>query len=214
MTKAARKTKVLTCRMKFSTIIGAYDVHELIGRTTVNLPMSSIVVAALDALIETMRAEGKLPAYNDDLSVLSRLQDLLGDTRIDTDDAVPDTPSTLEIQTTTAQQFEDTVEALAPTLSRDPIAASDVDVGELEAVTEATVAPSFSDLEQHFPTDELVLTCKGKPTQELALVEVYSNIPVEMYSTEIARRLLSATMEIFSRREELSQSKPHEENES
>jgi len=160
--------------------------------------MSGVVSDSLDALIDTMRAENHLPAYLDDVAVISRMQELLGSGQTFTDDESVDENAPMAPADTT-QQFEDAVEAIASSVTQDHIAISDVDVGSLESTTEATVAVTFSDLEQRYPGDELLKSCKGQSIRELAIVEVYSNIPVEMYSSEMAKRLLLVTAELLER---------------
>ena len=197
MSGLTAKSEVLSVRMPITTIVGCYDIHDLMGEPTINKAMSSVITDALTALIDTMRTEGKLPQYPDQEALLLRLRELLAE-----DQRRPVSTPTItapeELPNDTGVKFVELADAVAMSVAKDPIADGDVDVGDLTSPDEPRlVTLSFSDLEAANPKDRLIAYCKGDKLREQALVEVYSNIPRERFGSEMAAQLLASTLELL-----------------
>ena len=197
MTRPSKQSKTLSIRIPLTTIVGCYDIQEVIGQSTVNLPVVTIVVKSITALIQTMRNEGKLPVYPDDESMSERLGELLGANipRAELDAiSLPqlDTESTLpSIQ----NEFTSLVEKVAESISSDPA----IIEGEYnpESVAQPAVAVTFSSILAENPEDSVVLGAKGDALAEEAIVSLYPNLAADQRGSDLAKRLLESTKNLL-----------------
>ncbi len=203
MPGAKAKSEVLSIRMPISTIIGCYDIHDLMDEPTINKAMSTIVSDALTTLIDVMRGEGKLPQYTDREALLERLNVLTGnvDRSSFASPTLPD-PSLDPTQEPTPivdKSFVQLVDAVSLSATKDPIASGSVDIGSMEPGELDKAPTTFADLLSVYPDDRLVSLCKDDKQKEQALTDVYANIPEGLYGSKKAESLLDATLEIWNR---------------
>ncbi len=203
MPGAKAKSEVLSIRMPISTIIGCYDIHNLMDEPTINKAMSTIVSDALTTLIDVMRGEGKLPQYTDREALLERLNMLTGN--VDKGSFAPPTlpdPAQDLVQESTPlidENFVQLVDAVSLSATKDPIASGSVDIGSIEPGEIDKTPTTFADLLSAYPDDRLVVLCGGDKQKEQALADVYANIPEGLYGSKKAESLLDATLEIWNR---------------
>ncbi len=199
MPGAKAKSEVLSIRMPISTIIGCYDIHDLMDEPTINKAMSTIVSDALTTLIDVMRGEGKLPQYIDREALLERLNVLTGN--VDRSSFAPPTlpDPTQEPTPIVDKSFVQLVDAVSLSAAKDPIASGSVDIGSMEPGESDKTPTTFADLLSAYPDDRLVALCKGDKQKEQALTDVYANIAEGLYGSKKAESLLDATLEIWNR---------------
>lgn len=216
------KSHALTLRVKPSTLVGVYDIHELLGRSTVNKAVATVVSEALDALVDAMRSEETLPSYPDEETLAARFNELTEYhqlpsapygvvPRIGNDPvhlATPDAPggrAPLQIvqpddqATSLREQFADEAERIAAQVDDGVTIAggSEID-GDFEPVVPGVSDPlTFEKLEVLAPRDKLVKVAKGDPIKERALAYAYSNITRDLWGSTVASELFIQTVEVM-----------------
>ncbi len=190
-----QKSEVLSIRIPYPTLIGCYDIHELIGESVVNKAMASIVVDALTTLIDVMREERKLPQYLNQEALIERFAEVTGIAAQKTFDgpALPNNEGSVNLD----ENFVEIADTVSRNVAKDPIADGDVDISGLELDEPEKPPMSFTDLKAAYPEDALIISCEDDALKERALVETYEHIQTSQYGTERAAQLLEATLAIM-----------------
>ena len=198
-------SKPLSIRFKFSTIIGCYDIHEAVGKSTKGRPQSSVITEAIDALIEGMRLEGKIPSYNTDGEVEERIDEIFDVKPYQSDGQKP-------LVLPSASLVPATIEEESSTSSEVRKAIDDV-VGIVESETKSLDSPmelpsekseeakkevlTFEAIEAQTKGDKLVEQCKGDKVKEYARSIVYANISPDLRGTDTATRVFNQTLSLI-----------------
>ena len=190
-----QKSEVLSIRIPYPTLVGCYDIHELIGESVVNKAMSSIVVDTLTTLIDVMREEKKLPQYLNQEALIERFAEVTGiiGQKTFSGPALPDNEGSAKLD----ENFVELADTVSLSVAKDPIADGDVDISELESDEPEKQPMLFADLKAAYPEDVLIISCEDDAQKERALVETYEHIPASQYGTEQAAQLLEATLAIM-----------------
>ena len=194
------RTKALSIRFKVSTVIACYDIQEVIGRNPVNKAMSTVIAQSLDAIVATLRNEGKLPTYTDDAALQERLMQMIGVQKAEEVEE-PEAVTAL-INRNTAEQdpdFEEAFEATALSVpQKDPVQV-DRPIEIVPVPVHSAPAPAtFSDLLEAWPDDKLLASCKGNPIHERAIAILYANMPKSQWDSPLAQTLLASALKLHA----------------
>jgi len=195
-------SKVVHMRIPDHILIACYDaLHEVGGMNTDNIPVSSIVVQALSAMVKGLRNQEVLESYTNSSDMMRKLHHYLGaeDSMLGATNMGLDFSGAAEDDFDSGQIVRQFVDEAVERMSDGGIP-TEFEQQSVEATKEPEMqidfqliqTTPFDDLASVAPRDKFILAAELDTTLRMCIEIVYHSLPPELWGSDTAERSIQS----------------------